>query len=696
MVTSTQPATLRIQANNGNVNGQPVADLVVNVTTTIGATSPSSGTTLTDANGIATIIIESAGITGAGTIQAAADAPAGQVTAQLSFEVGSPGLRLGHFDNGVFQEGQIGVDPDSSLVWQGTAQFTVDIVDENGDRVSSTESVTFSSECILSGSATLDPDGALQTQTGQVTTAYTSVDCENNDEITASLAESNAQATASLSIGSVQANRLIFSNADPLTIVLKGTGGTDTRKETSVVSFQVLDAENNPAEGIVVNFSLSTTIGGLSLNQLSDTSDAEGMVETSISAGDISTVVRVIATISDDSGTDLSTVSNLLTVTTGLSDQNSIGLGVEGGFVVENGMNIDGISRTVTVRMSDKFNNPVIDGTSAVFTTEYGTIDPSCITGVSNGERLGGTPQSGECSVMWTSGPPRVPTLADTQALIQRIDGPGYDCPSHNGSSGPCPNPLPPVRGGRSTILVTALGEESFIDRNGNGVMDEDEKDLFTNLPEAWIDHNEDGIYNPAVTACKNGSNSTACISGQEEIFVDFNTNGEYDLNNSPAVYNGLLCPIEGDGVWCSRSLVNVRASTVITMSNAAAGWGFNLVRQSNSTVTTTINENTDYIVYISDVFNNPPPAESTISVETTGACQLVTDNSFTVPVLFNNGAYAIPLRIEGDGISTTGTVTVTATSDGEPAVQGSRTYTCRATVPDPNAPGGGLVVGGG
>ena len=128
-------------------------------------------------------------------------------------------------------------------------------------------------------------------------------------------------------------------------------------------------------------------------------------------------------------------------------------------------------------------------------------------------------------------------------------------------------------------MLVTATGEESFIDRNDNGIMDEDEKDLFTNLTEAFLDKNEDGIFNPATTTCQGaGADSRQCIAGEEETFVDFNNNGKYD-KNIPPFYTGLQCPPEGDGVWRSRTLVDVRSSTVLTLSQPNQ-WYISLVQR--------------------------------------------------------------------------------------------------------------------
>ena len=76
----------------------------------------------------------------------------------------------------------------------------------------------------------------------------------------------------------------------------------------------------------------------------------------------------------------------------------------------------------------------------------------------------------------------------------------GYSCPSHSGASGPCPDDLGSIRGGRSTILVTAIGEESFVDSNANGVYDEGER--WTNLTEAFLDNSENGLYDSATTSC--------------------------------------------------------------------------------------------------------------------------------------------------------------------------------------------------
>jgi hypothetical protein len=243
---------------------------------------------------------------------------------------------------------------------------------------------------------------------------------------------------------------------------------------------------------------------------------------------------------------------------------------------------------------------------------------------------------------------------------VKRIDSPGYHCPDHNGNSGPCPSSLGYTEGGRSTILVTAIGEESFVDRNGNGIFDQEEADaqLFQNLPEAFIDNNEDGVYTPALPACQaSPMGSPQCIAGLEETFVDFNNNQTYDLNNDPAVYNGLLCPPEGNGVWCSRTLVNVRAQTVVILS-ASDTWDIILVRHDGVVVERTA-DGVDYAAYISDIFNNAPPAGSKVTVSASGDCKIASATSFDVPNSAAPGAFGIPVVTTSEDPFTDGSITI-------------------------------------
>lgn len=671
-VTTAAPGTLKVTVSRKNANGARVGNVVVTTETDIGLVIPASGTALTDSNGVATFTIEAGPLKGAGTITSSATDDGITYTASRGFQVGRSDLRLGYYaDDGSFIENEISIQPGTTLASSGSAQLSVVILGQDGQRVITAEQVRFSSGCIAAGQAAINPGSPITSVNGQVSTTYTASGCAGTDQITASIVGASSQAFGSLDIAPATANAVTFVSAEPTVIVLRGTGGSATRQETSAVTFKVVDGNGNSLQGIKVDFSLSTEVGGLSVIPASALTDGNGQVTATVSSGDVATVVRVIADVDDGSGSSVSTVSDVLTVTTGMPDQDSISLSVSGGFVVENGFTQDGVTRTINVAMADKFNNPVIDGTAAVFTTEYGSIEGSCTT------------VNGTCSVEWRSQAPRFPKI-NGSTYVMTIYSPGYNCPSHNGRSGPCPDDLGYTRGGRSTILVHAIGEETFVDRNGNGVMDEAEKDLFVNLPEAFIDNNEDGAYTPDIEACQSApQGSPQCTAGFEETYIDFNGNEQYDRNDNPAVYNGLLCPPEGDGVWCSRELVNVRDQTVVILS-AGPDWAIILTR--GGSVVTGTQHGATQIAYISDVFNSRPPEGSTVDVAAEGDCELLSESSFEVGNSAAYGAYSVAVvtgPAEPSDPPVPGVVNITLNpKDGSPF---TRTFACdSSSITDP------------
>ena len=699
-VTANKPGTLQVLVQENNDKGDPVPDVIVTASTDSGLLFPSSGSKLTNAEGGVTFRVEAGEGRGAGTIVVSVTDENGvEVTETVNFEIGAGNLRLGYLLNGEFFDGEIGIAPDGPIASKGEAALTLAIVDENDLPVGSSESIRINSECIDSGDSSLSIDNPIPVLGGRIQLTYTAESCSGSDDLTAEIIGDGARALGTIQIADPTADGLTFISADPTLIVLRGTGGGPNRQEQSKVTFQAVDATGVPQEGVQVQFALTTDVGGLSITPMSAITDAEGNVTTNVFSGDVATVVRVVATLdSEDGSGQVSAVSDVLSVSTGLPDQNSISLSVEGSFVVEEAFTTDGVTRNITVRMADKFNNPVPDGTAAVFTTEYGSIEPSC-------ETVGGA-----CTVVWTSQAPRVPTLEENQQLVRTINDPDYSCPSHSGTSGPCPDDLGFIRGGRSTILVTAIGEESFIDRNGNGVFDQDEADddLWFNLTEAWLDNNENGRYDPATTACQSfPPPEPECSAGSEEIFTDFNSNGRFDANGDDpgngypdegieAVYNGLLCPVEGDGVWCSRELLNVYDFLGVILS-ADPNWDIALYRSSGLPATSTAWNGGVYTAYISDVFNNKPTAGSKITLEVSGDCEILGKDTFEVPNTTAPGAFAISFNQGGEG-EESGEVTITLTpQDGGPDY--SESWTCLPEPPpppvDPNDPGDGLVPGG-
>jgi hypothetical protein len=739
-VTATRPATLRVTVAEDNPQGAPVSGVVVLALAEFLTIVPDNGQALTNAEGVAEFEIRAGEVLGADEVQVSVESPAGQVVATVGVQAAAAGLRIGSYDGTAFRDGQLGLSADS-LPFGGSAIVRVAVIDEDG-KPAAPQQIRLTSGCSLSGTALLRNVGdaeagsaslTLETVDGLAGAEYLAGTCEGDDTLTAELISNDAVATALVTIADRDANYIGFVSADPsegeegndrTIIALRGTGGPG-RPEIASLTFEVLaeppdlqegalqpgdpgylDSENrSPLAGIEVAFALTNSLGGLELVNASGVTDANGLVSVEVRSGNVATSTFVTARFEADGGggsvRPLEATSNQIVVSTGLADQNSISLSSEV-FHVPRARDFDGIQVAVTVRMADKFNNPVADGTSAVFTTEYGAIDSSCLTGESNGARyqaLRGveSPLRGTCTVLWISQAPRLPTF--NQDLVQTIlDDNDYDCPSHTGSFGPCPDDLGAIRGLRSTVLVTAIGEESFVDSNGNGLYDRGEP--FDNLPEAFIDHNEDGVYTPALgPRCPLPSTEEACAAaGFEEEFIDFNEDGVYSTNVDPntgeGVYNGSLCPPEGDGDYCSRSLLNVRASTVLTLSASEGGLtALAANRRTNPyRATVRVTEGDPHTIYIADRFNNGPSTGTTIAFSTSGDCALLTPEEVIVPERGTaRGAFGARVAVEGDGGA--GELIVTATdpadeNSGFEAGSGTviATFSCSTSAPpDPN-----------
>ncbi|PVV09010.1 MAG: hypothetical protein B6D77_10715 [gamma proteobacterium symbiont of Ctena orbiculata] len=365
----------------------------------------------------------------------------------------------------------------SSLAAGGQTTVTATLADSAGNLFQEETVVSFNTDCFSIGLASIDTP--VDASGGVATATYIAEGCSGEDTVraTATVNSDTSTATGTINVQPAEIGSMEFVSAVPELIGLRGVGLT----EVSRVSFRVLDQNGNPVPQQRVNFSLSTDVGGANIPVGADTavSDINGLVGTDVKSGTIPTAVRVTASL--DANPLISTQSDGLIISTGISDQNSMSLAS----VILNpeGWDLDGTEVELVVHAADHFNNPVPDGTSVYFTTEGGQVQSQCQF------------EDGDCIVIWTSSNPR-----------------------------PQENDVPGGLAGRITILASMLGEESFVDANGNGVLDAGDT-AFANIPEAFRDDNEDGERHPSL-----------------EEFVDFNTNSIYDGANSDPNYNGALC----------------------------------------------------------------------------------------------------------------------------------------------------------
>jgi hypothetical protein len=507
----------------------------------------------------------------------------------------------------------------------GSTSLSVNLVDLEGNLTTGNASVIFSSNCVSEGKATFtDSSGnttnTIAASTGRATITYNAGTCSGTDEIIAtsnlpSLIGNTATTTLAIPEIETSAQNIVFDEAIPSQISIKGTGGT----EISQVRFIVRDSNNQPLAGVAVTLSLNNTVGGICLTnnngcaqQVEVTSDANGYVTALVQAGDIATTVRVTATAENNVGDTVSTQSSGLVVSTGIPDQDSMSLAASEYNIPRY---ISGYEIDVVVRMADAFNNPVPEGTAVSFTASGGIIDSSCETD-----------ENSYCVVKWRNQNPR---------------------PAN----------------GRVTILATALGNESFIDANGNGKYDKS-TDIFAfgsgecvknapissaardvvacdDLGEAYLDSNQSGIYE--------------LIDG---FFVDifdasFNANKDGIRTSGNGKYDGALCPITAAADDCSRNSVTVREDIMIVLSNStAATFEDRLIGQPGN-VSLALGELLPISIILQDANGNSLPAGTTVTITTTNLVNaeaflepetIVLGNNLTGPTTFNVLLQADPL----------------------------------------------------
>ncbi len=564
-VTSERQGTVRAVLKDSKGVALPGVALTFVTTDSSATLVPSSGTALTDAGGAASIGLPAG--TQAGTFTVTASASAGATaTAKKSYTVTFPSLTLSAL-----------VATPSTLPAGGNASVST-TVQSAGAAYAPIQSVSFSSPCATAGKATLS--SPVLTQNGVATTSYTDKGCGVADVITANttLAGTTVSSTGTINVLPATAGSFKFLSADTTNIALKGSGGFG-RQEFSTLTFQVFDTAGQPVSGKLIDFVFSdthttSTTGGLTLSPASATSGSDGKMTTIVSAGTIPTSVRVIASVRG-SAPMVTTLSNILVISTGVPDQAHFSLSTSNGNC--EGLNIDQHCATIKATLGDHFGNPVPDGTAVSFTAEGGVIGASCVTG--------SLPEPGA-----------TPSGQTTNSSI----GPGSgSCSVEFRSSNPRP------ANGRVTIRAYALGEENFVDNNNNNVYDSG--DTFTDKsPDIFRDDNEDGALSSNEPCIGPNLNGTCTTPGD----------GQYNgVLRSPQVASA-------QALYISSQLVEFFSG-----SNA-------VVTVSPTPLTCPANGSADVQVRVVDVLGNVMPSGSKVEFSAAfgATAATVVPDSVTVP----------------------------------------------------------------
>jgi hypothetical protein len=507
-VTAASPAT--VTARLKTAAGKSASGVVVSFSTTNGNGSLSAETALSDEDGVATVTLSPASSTtaGADTVVATAEIGDETVTASKGFSLVATNSTITSFT------ADSGTSSGSPVSAYGQTVLTVSL---GGVGTTAPATLALTSSCVAAGKATISPASTTVT-TSPVYFTYKDEGCGatlSTDTVTASISGTTVSSTLGLFIGSPTANNIVFVSASPETIYLQGSGLTTS----STVVFQVNDRSDNPLPNQSVTLSLTTFTGGLTIqggqSAVTRTTDDDGQVSVLVNSGTVPTPVRVTAALASG----VSTVSSNLAVAVGLPSQLNFSLSQD--TLNIEGYNIDGTTNTYTIYAADRSANPVPAGTTISFWAEGGQVASSAQT------RLSGSIAS--ATVNFVSQAPRP---AD----------------------------------GRVTIVAYAVGEESFIDLDGDNVWDSTEpfQDLGDVTKDKLFDATFDASFDEFVSLT--GADVSACVDRSSTYPI---------LRLIPAGADAWIPsrPATCDGTWTQRTYVRRSVETVLSTSAAGAVW---------------------------------------------------------------------------------------------------------------------------
>lgn len=541
---------LTVEARVVNGAELPMANRVVTFTldspSGVGGLDPINGTALTDGNGVATIRLEAGAEKGAGMITATVrigwEGEMESSSQSASFSSDGGGASSTPDPVEIALEFDPAIEPGAGLpipLNEGQSVLISVAFTSNGAPWTEEAFVEFNSYCLQAGMATLTPVAPVANLGGYARATYIpGTGCVNDTLYArAQVGPDLLLDERDLEITPAPARVIEFLGASHESLGLRGSeqGGAS---ETGQLTFLVRSETGDPvAAGVPVRFSPVNVTGEFEISPDSSQivqTDSNGEVKVIVRSGSVPMVAGVRAELVNDASVF---AIGQIPIHSGVVTQNRFVLAVETVNVLA-GDHV-GVSVPVTIRAADRFGN-WLSGLDVNFTSELGDVDGSCET------------QGGTCTVTWTSQGMQPINFDDDRAgRACLIDHKPFDigvlspldCSQHD-------------RYGRTTITAWTLGEESFIDQNGNNLFDDGEK--FHGLPEVFSDFNETGQHESEVDFA--------------EEYIDFNKDGAY----TPAgnFFRGVGCTATARSAGHCAELTNVRRSGLIVLStDNVQGW---------------------------------------------------------------------------------------------------------------------------
>ncbi|HEY3446383.1 MAG TPA: hypothetical protein VGK67_08455 [Myxococcales bacterium] len=285
-----------------------------------------------------------------------------------------------------------------------------------------------------------------------------------------------------------------YLGADPAQVPLGGS---------ATVKFRALDSWGTPVARLPVVFSVAP--GGMAIVENSGESVADGTVTTTLTAGAIAGIVVVTVLAADDN--TILKKSDAIAISGGRINAKNLSLVCPhysiGGFQKH------GLEMECTAFGAD-FSGAFVPGSQVLLLTEAGAVPSSAA--------FSADPASGGIARFTYRTQCREPR--DVPPLGEAAGDPGNPCTVMN----PCKaNPGIEVRtcnprDGWATLVAISTGGESFQDLNGN--LERDPGEAFVDLPEPFVDAND------------NGTRDNDPANDNVEEFYDANHNGKWDDRN--------------------------------------------------------------------------------------------------------------------------------------------------------------------
>jgi len=403
-----------------------------------------SSSALTGSSGMAQVQIRPSGYSSATAIlTAATTVNATPVTASLNLQTTASNVTLG----------TMAAASTNLSSFQNTAVTLKGFVDGVSAGTGAV-SANFTASC-----GTFSPVTAYSDSTGTITSTYQSGGtCAGAVTLTASpVGSSSSSKTATVTVATAAANAVNFVGASVPLLVSKSVGGQYSR---SRLTFKVIDSGGGAVKTEILNAVLAPSSIAAGITFEDGTTDPQvlttiddGTAGVGVIAGNLFTSVLVTATLKTDA--TKSATSYGVSVTSGKATQDRIS--VSAGKLSMEAWNIDGVTNSINVIVSDRLSNPLPKGTLVNFVSNGGVITGKDASGNAARGTCALTELS-QCSVTYTSS---------------------------NGASRPA--------NGRIAILAYMAGEESFVDANGNNIWDAGE--VFYPVGRPFIDANESGAF---------------------------------------------------------------------------------------------------------------------------------------------------------------------------------------------------------